>query len=388
MADLFISYSSKDRAWAKRLYDDLKLVATEMDIFWDRDPASLPPGKPFRDQLNDKATTASHFVVLWSENAKASNEVGPEIQMFDQNKAVNPRAGGVDRTLFYVPLEGQYGPLEALQGFAELRRLQTYTAGNPDDLSKLDVQPHGNEWNRMVTIIGDTVLKADAMQPVTLAVVAMNASIVDVIDPFLNVRLGADPSLQDVLDSVGLTLADAKSRYHATALDWRPFGTTQTVMDFMRDLRAQINGKLEPKYRFRWDPCDLVGLACTNPAEFRQKLAKLGNAPSVVVIDPISLHNLVVSNAFLDLLDYAQKEQSVIVSLSPVAASPSVSRLYQALRGRGKPVLNGFFEPQVPAKGVFARCGINVQHPLDVERLIRASLGRFYLTNDPLVSGA
>ena len=74
---------------------------------------------------------------------------------------------------------------------------------------------------------------------------------------------------------------------------------------------------------------------------------------------------------FQFLEGYANKEHVIIVSLAPQEA-PAAAQLYNALRFKGKPVLDGYFSPKIPAAGTFARCRVNVEHVSEIERLRRA----------------
>ena len=90
----------------------------------------------------EKARTTQNLVVLWSDNAKTSNEVGPEIQAFDQSRQITPLVNGTRRTLFYVPLAGDYGPMQAVQSFVEFKNRGVYEAAATDrGASKLDTDP-------------------------------------------------------------------------------------------------------------------------------------------------------------------------------------------------------------------------------------------------------
>jgi TIR domain len=376
MFDLFISYASDDRPWAERLYTDLRRSFPTIQIFWDR--TSIPPGANWPAVLKKDAETAKHLVTIWSEKAKASDQVGPEIQAFDQNVATNPLQDGAKRTLFYIPLEGQYGPLEVTEGFTELRRDQTYEPTAIDrGTSKLDKAPHRDEWRRIIRIIGDTVLAAEPTQPINLALLVMNQSNCNFIDPFLDVKVGPGPTLREFLNAAGLTLAQVKSRYGGNAFEWMPFGGTQTVIELMQELRVMVNQGLNAEHRFHWVPCDLAA-EVTDDIAFRQRLDRLAERPSAVIVDGFSLFHPLIKGLFGYLGDYAKKEYSMIVSLAPNAA-PTADRLYQGLRANGAPVLDGYFLPQIPSTTTFARCRINVEHISELERLIRGSLGIYHL---------
>jgi len=379
--DLFISYASYDRPWAERLYIDLERSFPTIRIFWDRDPHAIPPGTDWSAALKQHAQTAKHFALLWTEKAKDSNEVGPEYQAFAQNVQTNPTSDGATRQTFYIPLEGQYGPLELIQGFPELRRQKAYAADAPDrGISRLASGAERDEWRRTVRIIGDKVLASESTQPINLALLVMNRATRDLVDPFLNVRTGPEPTLQEFLSAANLDLTVVKQRYGDNAFGWQPYGPGRTVVDLMEELRVTVNRNLPDEYRFHWVPSDLMetALQAQDEIAFRQSLDRLAAAPSAVVVDAFSLFNPIVLKLFVKLGDYAKKEHAIIVSLAPNEA-PTAELLYQCLRANGTPILDAYFRPQIPATGTFARCRVNVEHVSDIERLIRAGLGAYYL---------
>jgi hypothetical protein len=399
MHDLFISYTTPDRSWAQRLHDDLKFHFPTLSIFWDRE--SIPPGEKYRKVLDEALAESGHLVVLWSEAAKLSNEVLPEIATFDQLRKNPPPADITARRIFYIPLEGKHGPLEdeeKIQGFVDLRTLGTYTKAPNRDTSLLAQEPHAREWTRIVRQIGDTVRSQDKKQQVNLLIVAMNTSNLKHIDANVDVQFMQEPTLGELLGNLGLTLDELKQRYGAMAAGWRPFGTALTVSDFMEQVRRQINRDLElqnlHKYRFQWTGSpgfDFVDRAksFTTEAELKGELAALTQVPCVIVVDPMSLFNTIVQNTFDYLLDYTQHEHWVFLSLYPTEMPPVVSTLYRSITGRGRKVLGGYFSPHIPSKGAFARCGVNVTDALEANRLIRGSLGQFYRASEksPLASG-
>jgi hypothetical protein len=383
MTDLFISYRSHDRPWAERLFNDLKIRFPTIKPFWDRDPASMPAGEPFRPAFQGAARNAAHFVVFWSTAARNSNEVGPEIDAFMQDVQRNPTtATSAKRRPFYIPMEQgvDYGPLTPYQGFPEFQT--TYSKNTPDrGISELNGQAR-LDWDRMIGIIGNAVLDDQATQSITLALLVMtndSQTGTDLLDRILNVKVSGDPSLNEFLQSVGLTIDQAKARYGDTALSWRPFGTDKTIIDLMEDVR-EIAGRNDEAHRFHWRPVDFIDEAkkVPNEAAFRKLLESLSAGPSVVVTDPISLFHPLVQKVFKRLSEYAKKQQSMILSISPIEAA-GAERLYSSLLSNGSPVLDAHLYPQIPATEAFAFCGVNVQHIVQVERLIRNGLGHYYL---------
>ena len=138
--------------------------------------------------------------------------------------------------------------------------------------------------------------------------------------------------------------------------------------------------KLEVSHRFFWKDQDFVNEATTaaDDASFRAKVGTLAAGPSVVVTDPISLFNPIVSQVFKRLGDYAKRSHSLILSISPIEQA-AAERLYGSLLSNGSPVLDAHLFPQIPTAEPFALCGVNIQHAMDVERLLRSSLGQYYL---------
>lgn len=129
MTDLFISYSSHDRPWAEQLFKDFQRRFPTIKVFWDRNPASIPPGEPYRQYFERGARDTSHFVVFWSAAAFASPEVNPEIQAFLQNVQTNETtAKKTKRRPFYIsncnttsPM-GHLRPIKASRTFKKLMR--------------------------------------------------------------------------------------------------------------------------------------------------------------------------------------------------------------------------------------------------------------------------
>jgi hypothetical protein len=395
MTDLFISYSSHDEAWAKRLFFDLKTRFPTIKAFWARDVGAIPPGEPFRPVFEGAAKDATHFAVIWSRAAQQSNEVGPEIQAFLQSAGNKPNSdNGAKRRLFYIPVEQNvhYGGLVNVQGYSDFIGVYDPNAAADRGASGLDQEPAASNWRRMIGSIGDTLLGDQATQPITLALMVMTQSTCSFVDPFLDLKVSNAPSLREFLQSVGLTLDDAKTRYGETAFSWRPFGTTKTIIDLMEDVRETAIRSLGESYRFHWQPMDFVEKWRTAPDQnaSRRLVESLSEGPSVIVTDPISLFNPIVKEPFKELGEYARKQQSMILSISPIEHAATES-LYSGLLRNSSPVLNAYLYPQIPAVETFALCGLNIQHAMDVERVIRSGLGYYYLQKNkkqsqPLVS--
>jgi hypothetical protein len=399
MTDLFISYSSHDRPWAEQLFKDFQRRFPTINVFWDRNPASIPPGEPYRQYFENGARDTDHFVVFWSAAALASSEVNPEIQAFLQNVQNKPTtATNTKRRPFYVQLQHDvaYGPLTTYQGFPDFQKAyEDYALQNPGTpnhgIDHLDAQASLN-WDRMVRTIAGTVVKGRASQAVTLALVVMTNATQAFANPTLSLRGARYPTLSQFLTSVGLTVPAAQARYGATPFEWRPFGSTKTIIDLMEDVRETAIKNLGETYRFNWEPIDFVQewTAAPDEAADRKLMQSLLDKPSVVITDPISLFDLHVKRVFEDLEDYAKRQQSIILSISP-NEQLSIEPLYQTLHGNSPKILRDQLYPPIPAAETFALCGMNIQHSLEIERFIRIGLGYFHLQKkkaalQPLVS--
>jgi len=208
------------------------------------------------------------------------------------------------------------------------------------------------------------------------------------LDPVVGLSV-VGPPLADMLNDISTTLPALKQRYGATAFEWRPFGTTDTVIDLMERLRVDVNAPLQSDYRFHWVPTDLYAEVTRRrtPAEVDQLVDSLGATPSVVIVDQLSLYNPLVYTVFVRLGNYAKKEHAAIISFAP-SRTEKTDIVLRSIEGYGGPVLGAYLNPQIPAAGTFARCGVNVQHAQDVKRLIRSSLGLYYVQQKKLQGDA
>lgn len=372
MYDLFISYSSLDRPWAKKLYTDLTDKYPTLRVFWDRE--AIPAGGPWRTILTAANVNSTHLAFFWSQNARSSIEVEPEISTFEADVHYAPAHAGTNRLTFPFLLEGaRGGTTPAIQGFPDLAQYYEPTAKDCG-LSKLAAEPGLSAWNRAVKMIGDAILSVDRRQPIIAAIVATTTARLPLLDSVHGLaQTPTGPTLDEFLTPFGLTWNAVRPRYGKTARDWHPFGAPATIVDLLEDLRVQANSRLRREHWFRWDPIDL-----TEGATHVASIKRLLQEPSVVIVDPISLYDNVSANAFRKLADYARNEQSVIISLAPLGQS-GVDWLARTLREQSVPLLDDYFEPKIPPPSRFASCSINVQRIDELERLVRSRLGWLHL---------
>lgn len=73
MSDLFISYASEDRPWAKILAEALR--QEKWDVWWDR---TIPAGRRYHKVIEDALEEARCVLVVWSHNSVESDWVRAE----------------------------------------------------------------------------------------------------------------------------------------------------------------------------------------------------------------------------------------------------------------------------------------------------------------------
>jgi len=80
-ADVFLSYSSKDRALVEKLATELE--GKRISVWYDR---GLIAGQPFRDVLQKRIEATKAVVVLWTENSVDSDWVRSEASLALRDK--------------------------------------------------------------------------------------------------------------------------------------------------------------------------------------------------------------------------------------------------------------------------------------------------------------
>jgi hypothetical protein len=371
--DLFISYSSKDRAWAEKLEADLRVTYPSLRVFFDR--KSIAAGAKWRQDLDNAIYNSKHLLFFWSKNADSPNasgtkEVDPEIEGFRAHRRLTPELEGSARIIFYVPLEDERGGGVAdFQGFPAFRPFYDPRAKDLG-ISNLDFAPARGEWSRMLGMVGDAISAADKATPVIAGIVATNSGELPLIDLIHGRKKKPDgPTLDEFLVEFGLTWAGVCGRYGRDALDWRPDGTN-TIVTLMEQIRVRVNANLAAADHFQWKHVDL-----TNPIGYKENIRQIYEKASVVVLDPISLYDDICAGVLLDLQDYVNREESVVIALSPNLTAPAatIATDVQAMYFRSlSSLLEDYLQPKIPPGAVFyARCALDVQRTLQIDPLIR-----------------
>lgn len=376
--DVFISYDSLDRPWAKKLEADLEKRGVR--CFFDQ--SRLVKGKKWEPQLLGDLVNSRHFVVLWSDNARQSDWVQSELQSF--KSSIDPKGEGQPKPghlLYAINLQGQNATLAAYQGYDDKGFQEAYDqfVKTQADPGKLDARVQ-QAWDIMVAEIAAAAKADNPAIPVPVAVLALTTEILKEEPPrkpqfdFVH-----EQGVDDFLSSLGVEkMSDLSGRYGASPFLWHPFGSPETVEDLLANLLADpqtgINGKLAELKQppVRWVPLDVV----TPPInQLKQVAQPLVSGPCLVIVDPVSLFSYPIWHRYVKLAPCFSNPQAAIIFLTPFGSNKPLLFLRQCLTEQGRPNLDWFHDP-IPFNPGYANCGINIADKWDIRRLVLASLGR------------
>lgn len=141
--DVFLSYSSRDEAWAEKFYDDLTLIGYR--VFFDR--RNLDIGTEWRTDLLRDLEASRNLIQLWTANASLSRWVTEEIARFDTLARAD--AG---RKIIPISLDGGDPHYAHIQG---IKLLSGYYLVNKKDLGVLSVDRR--VWGRVIDQLDQTL---------------------------------------------------------------------------------------------------------------------------------------------------------------------------------------------------------------------------------------
>ena len=146
MADLFLSLTSHDRPWAEPVCSAISGVGSRTSRSFGIRTVTRSQGRPLsaRAQGGGEDLHALRRAVV--PKGEELDEVGPEIQAFDQHRDDHAQINASKRRLFYVPLDASdYGYLKDVQGSVTIRDGEIYDASPAvadRGVSKLVDEPH------------------------------------------------------------------------------------------------------------------------------------------------------------------------------------------------------------------------------------------------------
>jgi hypothetical protein len=373
--DVFISYSSADRPWALKLFDDLS--ARNVKVFFDQN--RLDVGKPWEPQLAKAVQSSQHLVVLWSNNADASQWVRREVSYFETlNDPALPQSTGDSRRYAFILMEGENRAYSTAQAIGLLKDVNAYQPALAD---KGAAAVNAGQWQQVIAKIDELIQEDGPFVPVPLAVLSMTRADLQGLDPTKEMEFG--PRMNTLLQSLGMgTRDDLLPYYGAKRTDWRPFQDALSVRQILDNMLADINAAIaDPQFRFRWQP--ILDDFWTNDFDAaRLERDKLLSRLSVIVIDPLSLYDDRVLSRLRLLGECFKSDRVVIMALTPFSMPQSIIDLSTLLEQRGSPMFDSYWNPPVPYVNTSAKLGVNLGFARDVRRLLRSSLGQYVRQNN------
>ena len=366
--DVFISYSSADRAWAEKLFQSL--TNRNIRVFFDRQ--RIDAGSDWNRALAKSVQNSQHLIVLWTDHAKDSGWVRRELGHFEG--IVDPGISTQEhsnRRFLFLMLEGENTAYTAIQAVNDLKEAKAYQKDAPG--KGADTVAPG-VWQGVVDKITEVIQDDDPSILVPLAVLAMTRQELESINPDARPIFG--PSLNELLAGLGIgTINELLGNYGDRRTDWRPFGSPLNVQQILNDKLADVNAAI-PEPHFRWEPIDEAFWSDQDVA--RRERDKLLSRLSVVVVDPLSFYvNLVFIRTFVTLSKCFESDKTIIMVLTPFSLPNPIVGLSNLVQSAGDPYFNPYWEPPVPYTNQFNYLGMNIGDERGVRRLLRRSLGAY-----------
>lgn len=372
--DVFLSYSRADAAWAEKLEADLALRGVRVFL----DKKRLEAGDAWERQLAVSLNQSRNLVVLWSDNARASDWVTRELYTFDATR----HPGGQptpdpERRLVVVNLVGENAALSSTQRIDDLRDAVAGGAG----AATVD----GALWSRVVQKVETALNASDPRTPVPLAIFAMTTKELEEVSPATDP--GNGKVFEEVVRELGFTLGggapDLMSRYGAARGEWRPFGGEKTIDEILETIIGKINGEVGPP-GYRWQPVDLVA---GSEEEAERAVRAFCSGPAALVVDPLSLYCAPLRYRYQLLEECEKNEHALVAAFTSFAPPTSMVALRELTRRLARPLINSYYRPPIP-RHPHPLVAVNVSDGPEMDRLVRSCLGRFVGDRQTLQSNA
>lgn len=357
--DVFLSYSSSDREWARKVNDSLHQQHPAYNTFFDFQ--SLRAGDDWEARIGTAVETAQHLILLWSEQAQLSSWVSRELYTFFT--AAKPKSNA-NRRLIFINLQGMN---QAMKAFQQINRPELQTAYT------LQVKLADSVWDEVQAEIEDGLNPLKKPLPVPLAVLTLKRDDLEALSADRWLRLGED---------FKLSKAFLLSRYEKTREDWRPFASADNISSVLDRIKNQVNISLK-NHRLNWHrPDESFWTDIFAARDFVDKEFNTG-ALSVLVIDPVALYHFDIYQRLMLFQDSLTSSRTVIFSLPPFGVPRRILRLRSALMKLAMPYFDDYFQPAVPPRrSLAAQCGWNVSDTDEIQRLILAAAGQLASDNE------
>ena len=237
--DVFVSYSSNDRPWAKQLADDL--TTRNFKVFYDR--TNLDIGDPWEEQLDDSLDLSQHLIVLWSGSSAEKKYVEYERTYF-HTKARQANSTDPQRKEILVLLEDPQPTVRnSLQIITTLKEASAYAKG----IDQRDV----NKWNSVIAQIEKTIRNQSDALRILVAILATNRDFLNDLD--FDRAFNFIGSMNSVIGQMGISSkAELLNYYGATFDDWCPFGNNANIWTVLDNLKGRVANATANKFQIEW----------------------------------------------------------------------------------------------------------------------------------------
>ena len=350
--DVFISYSSADREWAKKLSAAIGHEADRYSVFLDEQ--SLRAGDNWEETIQSSLETSQSLVVLWSDRAKESQWVSREL--FSFMATARPKMN-LNRRIIVINLQGSNLATNSYQQITSPELQQAYSNS---------AQPAVEVWRKVIADVKDGLNPGKRPLFVPLVVLTLTSDEFNGLAQTQRERLRSDFGLSDAFLS---------ARYGTTRMEWKPFAGSEPIVALLESVRTSANHALKA-HRLDWKLADDV--FWTDPIAASRFVNNDFNTSdlSLLIIDPVAVHSLDVLQRLMLFQDSLTSDRRVIVTLPPFGVPPRLKRLRDALTRRTTPYFDDYFYPAVPTKRrLLAQCAWNVTDGEDIQRHILAAAG-------------
>jgi len=356
MHEVFLSYASPDREWARRLHR--RLVGRGISVFFDQ--ASLRDGEGWENQLEAGLKKCKHLVCLWSAHAHASPWVQSELAFYriDSMSRHNPGR------LLMVRLDDKANAFGSLQQI-ELAEVKAAYADPTYALSE-------EAWRGLVDRLSQDLKLARAGVSVPLVLFTLTQAQAAMLGPAERQQLQA---------RLGLDEAAMAARYGSDQLAWKPFGG-DTMGTLLEQARHDLNAWLTPE-TLGWEfPIDAFWTDAAAAREFARRMAncRLG----AIVIDPVAMLVPGVQSRLGFFSACLQCENVAIIAV-PTAPVPAYEHHLRNWLGEfASTLFDTYLEPpRAAAQLPSARYGVGLSDAAEVRRLLQRSVANFLRQTPP-----
>jgi hypothetical protein len=358
----FISHSSKDAGWAKRLCADLakKGIATFLD------KERLEAGRPWDSQLRQELSASRHLIVLWSDNAKKSEWVQHEQTFFFSKRLAEDERKSVRHRFITIELQGENEMFRRYQAITDLKGA-TYEAG----VDRVDPAL----WRRMIAALERLLKDDDKSIPVPVIVLTTTKPRIRELNP--EGMPSFAPALEEMLAQFGVGARDRLEAYYGDRREhWRPFGSVaEDVWGLLHRVQDDINASNESRggLRFRWEPLGEEFWGDDVQAIDREA-RKLESGPALIVIDPLALYDRDVTGRLDRLSKCFHNDSSLIMVLPPFNLPSPCTALRGLVQHLANQIYEYSYEPPWYTGLPFAKCSAQTIDFVEVKRLLQTSL--------------